>query len=384
MNKQHILTIYLMGFLFAFSLAIPTYINSTFLSNLVSEKNVGFVYTLASILSMIMLVWMPVALRKLGNFKITLLFLITKMIALTTIAFSSSPLLTGIVFLIYLILTTAITFNFDVFLEHFSSDDSTGNIRGTYLSARNTAWVMAPIIAGLVLTNGDYWKIYTLASFILLPIIYLLFRNFKNFEDPEYSRTPFWETLKTVWSRKNVHKIFVSNLLLKFFYSWMVIYTPIYLHQHIGFSWSTIGIIFTIMLLPFPLLEMPLGKLADDRFGEKEMLNIGFIIMGLSTAYLTFVTSTSPVVWAALLFVTRIGASMVEITTESYFFKKIKSSDTNILGFFRMTRPIAYIIGPLLASLLLVFIDIHYLFVILGTIIIVLGLGHGLKLVDTK
>ncbi len=373
-----------MGFLFAFSLAIPTYINSTFLSDLVSEKTVGFFYTAASILSIMMLVWMPMILRKLGNFKTTLILLTTKVIALLIIAFSPYPILTGLVFLPYLILTTAITFNFDVFLEHFSSDDKTGNIRGSYLSARNTAWVMAPVIAGLVLTNGDYWKIYTIASILLIPIIYLLLTNLKTFKDPEYSRAPFWETLKTVWFRKNVHKIFVSNLLLKFFYSWMVIYMPIYLHQHIGFEWSTIGIIFTIMLIPFPLLEMPLGRLADEKLGEKEILNLGFIIMGFTTAYLTFVTSTSPVVWAALLFTTRIGASMVEITTESYFFKKIDSDDTNIISFFRMNRPIAYIIGPLLASFILMFVDIHYLFVILGAILLTVGLGHGLGLKDTK
>ena len=176
----------------------------------------------------------------------------------------------------------------------------------------------------------------------------------------------------------------MSSLLLNFFFSWMVIYTPIYLHDHLGFSWTVIGIMFTIMLLPFPLLEMPLGKLADEKYGEKEMLNTGFIIIAITTAILTFITSTNAILWTVMLFATRIGASMVEITTESYFFKKIGSDDSNLLSFFRMTGPIAYIIGPISASILLIFVAPNYLFVILGFIVITAGLYFSLDLKDTK
>ena len=64
----------------------------------------------------------------------------------------------------------------------------------------------------------------------------------------------------------------------------MVIYTPIYLHEHIGLPWSDIGIIFTIMLLPFVLFEFPAGKLADGKWGEKEPPIIGIILIAVSTA----------------------------------------------------------------------------------------------------
>jgi len=382
--KNKFSIIYLIGFLFALNIAIPTYINSTFLGNFVPEKVIGIFYTAGSLLTIFLLIWIPIILRKIGNYKITLSLLLTSILTLLILAFANNSVVITSVFIIHLAITAIILFNFDIFLENFSDNGNTGSIRGGYLSIKNVAWVISPLITGFILTNGDYWKIYSISAILLIPIIYLLYKNFRDFKDPEYEKIFFWDALTLIWTRKNLYKIFISNFLLRFFYSWMVIYTPIYLHEHIGFSWGTIGIIFTIMLLPFPILEIPLGKLADRKLGEKEILCFGFIITGLTTIILTFITSNNPAIWASLLFITRIGASMIEITTESYFFKKIEADDTNILSFFRMTRPVAYVVGPLIASVLLLFLSFNYLFAILGIIITIVGLSHSLTLKDTK
>jgi MFS family permease len=277
-----------------------------------------------------------------------------------------------------------VLFNIDVFLETFSKNETTGNTRGLFLSILNLAWLVSPAIAGFILTNGDYWKIYLTSLMLTLPILFILSLNFKNFKDSRYERTKFWETLKILYRRKNVFRIFIAQFVLRFFYSWMVIYAPIYLHKHIGFDWNTLGIIFTVMLLPFVLLEFPLGKLADKSLGEKEILNTGFVIIALSVATISFITSANPIIWAIILFITRVGASMVEIASESYFFKKINSDDTNILSLFRMARPIAYLIGPAVATTVLSFTDIKNLFIILGFIVLILGLSFSLRIKDTK
>ena len=174
------------------------------------------------------------------------------------------------------------------------------------------------------------------------------------------------------------------GFLLQFFYSWMVIYTPIYLYTHIGFSWQEIGIIFSIMLLPFVLTEAPLGKLADRKWGEKEVMSVGFIVMALATGLIAFVETKNLALWAILLFITRIGAAMVEIMSETYFFKKVHSSKADVIGFFRTMRPFAYIISPILATVLFAFfLPIKYIFLVLA-IIMFLGLYSSLELKDTK
>ena len=239
------------------------------------------------------------------------------------------------------------------------------------------------MIAGFILTDGDYWKVYLAAAIFMVVVLFLLISNLKHYEDPEYARVPFWSTLKEVWRNKNIYKIFMANFLLKFFFAWMVIYTPIYLHEHIGFEWSVIGIMFTIMLLPFALFEMPIGKLADTTWGEKEFLTIGFVIMAFSVGTLAFITDANFILWTALLFITRIGASIVEIMTESYFFKQIDATDANLLGFFRNTYPLAYIIAPLFATGILAVIDYRFLFLVLAGVML-LGLRYSLALKDTR
>ena len=171
--------------------------------------------------------------------------------------------------------------------------------------------------------------------------------------------------------------------LLFFFFSWMVIYIPLHLARTVGFEWDRIGIILSIALLPYILLEYPLGHLADTRFGEKEIMTVGFILIGLFTLPLGLIASVSFFFWAFFLFATRIGASMVEIMTETYFFKKIDVTNSDFLSVFRMAEPLAYVVAPLAASLLLVFVPTQYLFAILGLVMIA-GVALTLPLADTR
>jgi MFS family permease len=167
------------------------------------------------------------------------------------------------------------------------------------------------------------------------------------------------------------------------FYGFMVIYTPLYLEKYIGFAWSEIGIIFTIMLLPFVIFELPVGELADDKYGEKEFMTIGFAIMGLFTLVISFITVKSFWLWAIILFITRIGASLVEVSTESYFFKKVNKKRTDVVSLFRISRPLALVIAPVIATVAFGFIPFKYIFIIVGSIMIV-GTHYSLALRDTK
>jgi len=150
----------------------------------------------------------------------------------------------------------------------------------------------------------------------------------------------------------------------------MVIYAPIYLHEVIGFSWPQIGILLAIALVPYIIFQWPLGRIADTKVGEKELLSLGFVIMALSTAMMSFITVAHMIIWMILLFLTRVGASMVEIMSETYFFKKIDGQNVNLLGFYRTLRPLAYVLSPVVASLFLAVIDVRFLFVILGAIML--------------
>jgi MFS family permease len=108
--------------------------------------------------------------------------------------------------------------------------------------------------------------------------------------------------------------------------------------------------------------------LADKKYGEKEIMFIGFIIMGIATMALAFINAPIVALWALMLFVTRIGAAAAEIMMETYFFKTVKNSDTAALGAFRITRPIAFFMAPIITIIGLQFTSHQYLFIILGAI----------------
>lgn len=83
------------------------------------------------------------------------------------------------------------------------------------------------------------------------------------------------------------------------------------------------------------------------------------------------------------MFVSRIGASLVEATTESYFFKHIDGSEANIMSFFRLARPLGMIIGSLLGSVSLLYFEFEFIFVILGLLMLP-GIYFTSQLTDTK
>lgn len=382
--------IYLLVFLFTLHITPGTYINSSFLEQFIGEDIVGYIYTIASAITLLSFILTRRVLSKIGNYKTFLLFLIIDFFSLFILSMSiifNSGIWPYIFIVSYIagFTSRSIAFlNLDIFLEHITKNNETGGVRGSYLTSSNIAFILGPLISGFLITSVlDAGKVYLLSWVILIPVIVMTIRFLSNFKDSKYKKSDMFNTAIKVFRNNDLRNIFASTFILRFFYSWMIIYTPIFLSQFIGFNLGEVTLIISIALVPFVLLQLPLGKIADEWLGEKEILTAGFIITGFATLFMAFSDTKSFIFWASLLFITRIGASMIEIMTETHLFKKIDDNSINILSLFRATRPIAYIISPIIASLLLIKLDINYLFLVLGTIII-LGTYFGLAIKDTK
>src|SRR3990167_1445151 len=64
--------IFFVGFLLSLHFALTAYVNSSFLSLFLKEKNVGLLYTLGFVVSIITLLLIPKILRKIGGYKFLL------------------------------------------------------------------------------------------------------------------------------------------------------------------------------------------------------------------------------------------------------------------------------------------------------------------------
>ncbi len=374
---------YVLAFFLALHIALPLYINSSLLATVIQEKYVGLVFTAASLIILLAISYFRHILERLGNFLTLQWVMVGELTALSVFLYTSNPLAIILAMVAYMVASPLIAFSMDIFLEKTTINKKTGIVRGKYLTATSAGAIAAPFIISILFSGGNYAVIY-FTSISILALVFLMFVcMYGKFEDPRYEKVTFIEAWKAIRVHHNILRICSSNFLLYLFYAVMVVYTPIYLSQHIGFSWNSIGQIFTIMLLPFLLLQFPLGWLADKKYGEKEILAIGFAVTALSTGMLTFITSTNPLVWGLALLATRVGASMIEIMNETYFFKKTDSADTPKLMFFTMTRPIGFIVGPALASATFIFFDFPYIFLVTG-IILLAGIAIAFKLKDTN
>jgi len=341
--------IYVADLFFSFHYNSVIYVNSSFLEKFFSVDFVSLLFILGSIGNIILFFFIIGLEKRLGNRIFFFLFLILEALAVAGLAFLHTPLYIALLFILFQSTSIMIFYSLDIFLEDATPEKETGSVRGTYLTLLNIAVLLSPMMIALFAPNGEFTRLYIMSVLCLIPLFLLGIFSFKHFKDgrQHFNRLP----IISWWRHKNIRRVTLVRLTLNIFYSLAVIYIPIYLHQNIGFDWTQISIIFTIMLLPFVLFEIPVGQLADKWCGEKEFMTLGLFILGTTVLIIPFLQTQSMVAWAALLFISRIGASFIEIASESYFFKHVDKRDLGMISIFRMTWPLAFIIGPLLAIL---------------------------------
>lgn len=380
-NIQAMLLIFISVLLLSFHFFFVYFINAKYLSGILSEKTVGYTYTFGALLNIIIFIYAPTFLRKFGNYRLTLVLGTLELIALLGLGFSTAPAIIIGLFILHQAVGPALFYCMDIFTESFSTLEEMGSIRGIYLTMQNIPPVITPAIVGLILVKPEYWKIYIIGAVFLVPFFILIISNFKNFKDPQYPVIDLKDALIKFYNEKNIFDVFVDHFLLHLFYAWTVIYIPIYLTNHIGFTWGEVGIILSIMLLPFIIFQIPIGRMEDKHHDEKHVLVLGFSIMAASFMLIPFIHEKSLVLWAAILFVSRIGASIVEVSSESYFFKHINPTNAGFISFFRMTRSLPYFIIPPIVGLTLLVADFPYIFFVAGLLMLI-GVRYALLLRD--
>lgn len=372
--KRHLLPIYVITLLLIFHTYVVAYINSSFLDQYLTAAEVGLIYIVGSAISIVIFLFISRVLQRVGNYRLTITLLILNLLAVTGMALSESLRVAVPLFIIHLVTIPLIFFNIDVFMEEQigNNETSTGSSRGLLLALISFIGAISPLVSSL-LVNGDinsFTNVYLLSAATLIPIILILVFYFKNFNDPEYNEVAVISAIRTFWEQYNIRNVFLVHFVLQIFFMTMVIYTPLYLTNNIGLSWTEFGIVMFFAQMAYVIFEYPIGIIADKYIGEKEMMAFGFLIIAISMSWMSFVTIPDILVWSVIMFVTRVGASLVEVTTESYFFKQTKSTDAQIISFFRITRPLAYVFGALLASFSLLYLPFNLLFIIIALLMI--------------
>jgi dipeptide/tripeptide permease len=282
--------------------------------------------------------------------------------------------------------TPLISYQLDLLLEAcVARETSTGRIRTLFLTAGNLALIASPLITGMILDTGEsYWRVFALAATTLIPfVILMLVSRMPQGKTPNF--VSMLESFSCLMKDKDLRATVLAHGTLQFFYHIAPLYISLYLHNVLGLPWLDLGWMFALMLLPFVLLEYPAGWLADQKWGDKELLLAGFVLMGTAFAALAFVTKdTMIMVIVILLILNRAGAALVEAMTEGHFFRRVSESDASTVTLFRMTRPVAALVAPILCSLILSVSSYGTLFIVAGILVVVVGLLTGQRIKDFR
>lgn len=383
-GKKTFLIIYTLEFFWALAYAIPLYAQSSFLEQFLPTSLIGLYITAATITTIVAIFLFPHFIKKYHNYTIFFILLIINIVNIVFLVSANSSLLILPFYIIFSAGMYLLAINLDIFLENITDEHHTGTTRTIFLTIMNTAILFAPLIMGFLIQNENYDRVFIASALLLIPMVFILLWNKRYLSDHiVYRCRPLHKLLEIMKKNANLRKIFSAALTLRIFFSIMVLYTPIYLHEYIHFSWEEIGMIFFIMLLPYVFIQYPAGKLADKSLGEKELLITGLIIMIIFTGMMFFTSSTSLLVWAGILFMTRIGAALLESMSEVYFFSLIQPKDVDLIYLLRDTRPAGWLIGSTLSVILLVFLPLPYLFLMLSLIMLI-PLRPLLTLKDTQ
>lgn len=382
----HFWFVYVIAVVFNFQALLVGYSAPTFIEQFVHPSTVGILYAIGAAGSIVVFLTIPYLLRIYGNVAMAVFLMTASILSIGVLSSGFSPTITIGAMLAFLVLNPLVYLNIDIFSETLigKNEGGTGHKRGLALSLMSAAALLAPLSISLLAGHdGNLVPVFWLAMGVGIIFITLIIGIFRQFYDPVYTIVHIPHLLKTAWTNYDLRVVLSTHFLLQIFFTWTVVFIPLYLVSEIGLSWSVVGSIIAAGLFAYVIFEYPIGIIADDYIGEKEMMAVGFLILALATAGITAIGAAAATTWIALMFCSRMGASMVEVTTESYFFKKVSGEDAGVMSLFRLMRPLGSVVGALIGSVSLWYLPFNLIFLVLSCVMVI-GIFLTLFLRDTR
>ena len=178
---------------------------------------VGLVYATAAACTLMVVFLIPRAITRFGIHATTGILSLVLFFVLAGIAqFALRPLILSLFILSY-VLEVVVKFLLDLYVEHISDDSHTGRIRGLYLTIGNSAWLCAPIIAG-ILVEQSFAQVYAVAALVLVPALFIILYRLPHLHRFTIRETSLGDTLSQLWrARRGTHANVARALALDFF-----------------------------------------------------------------------------------------------------------------------------------------------------------------------
>lgn len=363
--------IYEANFILVVAIATTAYIHSSYLRSLETSVPEGMLFAFGSLGGLIVTIFSFMILKRIGIVKSVSVAGIANALALILLGLNIHPIVSILSFITAIGATALIVIGFDVVIEHLSKEKYTGGIRGVNLALGNLAFLIGPMIAGLIAEEFSIASVYFFSAAVIILMVLFFFSRFKNFAySPTQERKEIFQNFVTLWKQKDLRNAYISGFVVEFFFATWAVFTTIYMNGGMGFNWKQIGMLFALMHIPYIILEPIIGTIADKHNNENKLMMLGLFIIGISFIGVALMDRPVFILWALLLIITRIGASFGQVAHESYFFKKVNDRNTNIISAYRSMAPLALLLAPIIGSIILLFTGYNGLFIIVSIIIL--------------
>lgn len=352
------------------SISLPVFPNFV-KSILNSDSNVSIFYSAMALVALLAAILSTIFFQKIKRTSITKISLFISAIFFVLLIFVTHTRELTIINTVRVWFLLYIAMAIGLFVRDFAKSKNLGKEEGKYYKFSNIGYLIGPLLGGFLAARWGYEIVFILTALFLF--ICLLYFHHQHIVQKHPAIVNI-EEKKTQNILSNIKEYFKDTGRIKAYFVTFIqmmwigfkrLYAPLYIAM-LGYNESMTGIIFSLGIIPFILLEVKVGEYADKK-GVRIPFSLGFLIIAIGLL-LVFI-SPYPILNFALIILCSIGAAFVEPLQEYYLFKHLPEKDEeNMYGVYMTADPISYFIMPLMGALILAFLPFKYLFLIFGII----------------
>lgn len=243
-----------------------------------------------------------------------------------------------------------------LFMSDFSKGIGMENLNARKLLWENVGAFIAPMFAMFVVNYfDDNYRMPLLAAGMIYFSGLLFFKHFGIVQEDKVLKPVNMRrtmralriTAKSFFKKSGMLRAYVVNFGFYALRAMRLLYVPIVVIEN-GFSNETLGIMLSIGILPYIILDLFMGKMIKKR-GVKLWLTIGFVSFGVFSLMATVATGYTLL---ALFVLWQISGAFMEACHDLLFFNDMpKTEQARFYGVFRTSVNFPSVIAPLLGML---------------------------------
>lgn len=381
LNPSPIWVIFEVNFLRNLAAAILSSILPIYFRQFVdSDAQVGAVYFLGYATAFVSSIYSAYIIEHLKKRKSLLLALILFTAVFASYAFASNIKMLIATFAIYQFVLALFVMDISLYIKHYSNLRSLAENSGKLGSLSNIGWLIGPFLGGLIADKFGFNAVFIFSSLVSLVALISFFfvrmsKDIVHFEHINSLRT----NIKLFFTNADLRKTYINNAGLGFIFCiWD--FLPL-LMLKIGATIPVIGMTRSLMGVCQSIFEYPIGQMAGRETGEKKILITGYLLAAIFTLALGFTSNLY--LFITFFFIAATGSSFLEMTRESYFFRQMSEKNVELISVYRTSDHLPFLVGQLLAVIVLSFVSIEWWFIIGGALVF-LFLFNALRLKDIK